>query len=63
LETLALNFLMLRAGAAAVNENIEHLYLVCEYRDKPDMLRKLLHAFERPSPRSSYRPVSRVPAR
>jgi ATP-dependent RNA helicase DeaD len=39
---------MLRAGAAAVNENIEHLYLVCEGRDKPDMLRKLLHAFDVP---------------
>jgi ATP-dependent RNA helicase DeaD len=35
---------MLRAGASAVNENIEHLYLVCEERDKPDELRKLLHA-------------------
>jgi superfamily II DNA/RNA helicase len=48
LETLAPNVLMLRAGAAAVNENIEHLYLVCEDRDKPDVLRKLLHAFEVP---------------
>jgi superfamily II DNA/RNA helicase len=36
---------MLRASAAAVNENIQHLYLVCEERDKPDQLRKLLHAF------------------
>jgi superfamily II DNA/RNA helicase len=36
--------LMLQAGTAAVNENIEHLYLVCEERDKPDELRKLLHA-------------------
>jgi ATP-dependent RNA helicase DeaD len=36
---------MLRAGAVAVNENIQHLYLVCEERDKPDELRKLLHAF------------------
>ena len=35
---------MLRAGAAAVNTNIEHFYLVCEERDKPDELRKLLHA-------------------
>lgn len=38
------DLLMLQAGAAAVNENIEHLYLVCEERDKPDELRKLLHA-------------------
>lgn len=36
--------LALQAGAAAVNENIEHLYLICEERDKPDELRKLLHA-------------------
>lgn len=36
--------LTLQAGAAAVNENIEHLYLICEERDKPDELRKLLHA-------------------
>ena len=35
---------MLRAGATPVNANIEHLYLVCEARDKPEMLRKLLHA-------------------
>jgi superfamily II DNA/RNA helicase len=36
--------LMLQAGAAPVNENIEHLYLTCEERDKPDELRKLLNA-------------------
>src|SRR6202171_1081297 len=47
LETLAPDVVMLRAGAA-VNENIEHLYLVCESRDKPDMLRKLLHALNVP---------------
>src|SRR5688572_1643239 len=34
----------LQPGAAAVNENIEHLYLVCEERDKPDELRRLWHA-------------------
>ena len=48
LATLAPDVLMLRAGAAAVNENIEHLYLVCEGRDKPDILRKLLHALNVP---------------
>ena len=48
LKTLAPDVVMLRGGAAAVNENIEHLYLVCESRDKPDMLRKLLHAFDVP---------------
>lgn len=41
---LAPELLMLQAGAAAVNENIEHLYLICEERDKTDELRKLLHA-------------------
>lgn len=41
---LAPEVLMLQAGAAPVNENIEHLYLICEERDKPDELRKLLHA-------------------
>jgi superfamily II DNA/RNA helicase len=41
---LAPNLTMLQAGTAAVNENIEHLYLVCEERDKPDELRKLWHA-------------------
>lgn len=41
---LAPELQMLQAGAAAVNENIEHLYLVCEERDKPDELRRLLHA-------------------
>jgi superfamily II DNA/RNA helicase len=35
-------------GTVAVNENIEHLYLVCEERDKPDVLRKLLHALDMP---------------
>jgi ATP-dependent RNA helicase DeaD len=45
-ELLSPDVIMLHAGAAAVNENIEHLYLVCEERDKPDELRKLLHALE-----------------
>jgi ATP-dependent RNA helicase DeaD len=35
---------LLQAGVAAVNGNIEHLYLVCEERDKPDELRRLLNA-------------------
>ena len=41
---LAPELLMLEARAAAVNEDIEHLYLICEERDKPDQLRKLVHA-------------------
>jgi ATP-dependent RNA helicase DeaD len=46
--TLSPDVVMLSPGTAAVNENIEHLYLVCEERDKPDVLRKLLHAFDVP---------------
>jgi len=45
---LAPDAVVLSPGAAAVNENIQHLYLVCEERDKPDVLRKLLHAFDIP---------------
>ena len=41
---LAPDLVRLRAGAGKVNENIEHLYLVCEERDKPEVMRKLLHA-------------------
>ena len=44
--TLAPDLVLLQAGAAAVNENIDHLYLICEERDKPDELRKLLHALD-----------------
>jgi superfamily II DNA/RNA helicase len=46
ISSLSPDLVMLKAGAAAVNENIEHLYLLCEERDKPDELRKLLHALE-----------------
>jgi superfamily II DNA/RNA helicase len=46
LAALAPQVEMLRAGAAAVNENIQHLYLVCEEREKPDELRKLLYALK-----------------
>ncbi len=41
---LAPAVVMLQTGATPVNPNIEHFYLVCEERDKPDVLRKLLHA-------------------
>jgi superfamily II DNA/RNA helicase len=43
---LAPELVMLKAGAAPVSENIEHLYLECEEREKPEELRKLLHALE-----------------
>jgi superfamily II DNA/RNA helicase len=36
------------SSAGTVNENIQHLYLICEERDKPEILRKLLHAFDMP---------------
>jgi superfamily II DNA/RNA helicase len=60
LATLSPNAVVLSPGTAAterlgrespagtVNENIQHLYLICEERDKPDILRKLLHAFDVP---------------
>lgn len=41
---LSPNAVMIEAGVAAVNKDIEHLYLICEERDKPDVLRKLIHA-------------------
>jgi superfamily II DNA/RNA helicase len=34
--------------AGSVNKNIQHLYLLCEERDKPDILRSLLHALDLP---------------
>jgi superfamily II DNA/RNA helicase len=43
---LAPDLVMLKAGAAPVSEHIEHLYLCCEEREKPDELRKLLHALD-----------------
>jgi ATP-dependent RNA helicase DeaD len=42
--TLAPGRVMLRPGTAAVPADITHLYLVCEERDKPRVLRQLLHA-------------------
>jgi superfamily II DNA/RNA helicase len=41
---LAPRLTTLHAGAGPVNSNIEHHYLVCDERDKPDVLRKLIHA-------------------
>jgi superfamily II DNA/RNA helicase len=48
LATLSPEAVTLSQGTATVNENIQHLYLICEERDKPDILRKLLHAFDVP---------------
>jgi superfamily II DNA/RNA helicase len=41
---LSPNLVMLRTVGASINPNIEHLGLVCEERDKPDVLRSLVHA-------------------
>jgi ATP-dependent RNA helicase DeaD len=41
---LAPDLTLLEAGEAAVNQSIQHLYLVCEERDKPEELRRLWHA-------------------
>jgi len=48
LASLSPEAVTLSPGTAAVNENIQHLYLICEERDKPDILRKLLHALDVP---------------
>jgi len=34
----------IKSGAAPVNDKIEHLYLMCDERDKPELVRKLIHA-------------------
>ena len=44
MSVLSADAVMIEAGAAAVNKDIEHLYVICEERDKPDVLRKLVHA-------------------
>jgi superfamily II DNA/RNA helicase len=41
---LAPGLVMLQTAETLVNENIEHLYLICEEREKPDVTRRLLHA-------------------
>ena len=43
-EALAPDLVQVHAGADQVNAAIEHFYIECEVRDKPDVLRKLLHA-------------------
>lgn len=44
--TLASEIMRIKTGAPPVNSNIEHLYLVCEERDKPELVRKLIHAMK-----------------
>lgn len=43
---MAPGMVMVRAGVARVNRDIEHLYIVCEERDKPDWLRRLIRALD-----------------
>ena len=42
--SLAPEHLVLQTEPAPVNPNIEHLYFVCEERDKPDVLRRMIHS-------------------
>jgi len=43
-KVLAPEHVLLQAGPSQVNANIEHLFSVCEERDKPDVLRRFIHA-------------------
>jgi ATP-dependent RNA helicase DeaD len=43
---LAPELVMVQTGSMPVNENIEHLYVVCEQREKPEFVRKLFHALQ-----------------
>lgn len=44
--TLVPDIIRIKTSAPLVNSNIEHLYLVCEERDKPELVRKLIHAMK-----------------
>jgi ATP-dependent RNA helicase DeaD len=46
LATLAPDITRIKTVAPLVNPHIEHLYLVCEERDKPEFVRKLIHAMK-----------------
>ena len=46
MDSLCPSLLRIQTAETPVNVNIEHLFLVCEERDKPDLLRKLLHAIK-----------------
>ena len=43
-EALAPDLMQIHSGSDKVNPTIEHFYIECEERDKPETLRKLLHA-------------------
>lgn len=44
IEALAPDCVMIKPDAAPLNPNIEHLFTECEERDKPDVLRRMIHA-------------------
>lgn len=46
IEAIAPQLTMVQAGAAPVNKSIKHYYLICDERDKVDMIRKLYHALQ-----------------
>jgi superfamily II DNA/RNA helicase len=46
IESLAPSLVRIEARRESVNPNIEHFYLVCEERDKPEFVRKLIHAMK-----------------
>ncbi len=46
IEKLAPQLVMLNPSPDLINQNIEHFYIVCEEREKPDVLRSVLHAFK-----------------
>ena len=46
LASFAPNLIRIEAGSQPVNSNIEHLYMVCDERDKPEFVRKLIHAMK-----------------
>ena len=45
-EAITHDLVRVHVGSNRVSPTIEHFYLVCEERDKPDYLRKLIHALD-----------------
>lgn len=46
IETLAPGVRTIQTTAAPMNENIDHWFIVCEERDKPDVVRRLLRSLD-----------------
>jgi ATP-dependent RNA helicase DeaD len=47
-ESLSVDLVQVHVGCNRVSDTIDHLYFICEERDKPDLLRKLIHALDPP---------------